>query len=839
MPPRRQNDQTLRDIQFEEMRRQIQQLQETVDAQQALLGAHHRQSDNDESSSDASSFRSRRPRKQLFRHDDIKVEIPDFEGKLQPDEFVDWLQTVERVFEYKEIPEEKKVKIIAVKLKRHASIWWENLEKKRQREGKSKIKTWEKMRRELTRKFLPSHYYQDNFIQLQNLRQKNLSVEEYTREFEKLMMKCDIHEREEQTIARYLGGLNTDIAHPVQLQQYWSLDDVIRLAMRVEKQVPKRSAYRTFSSTENPSYTRKTLADQPSTSSKPPLTTTKENPPKASKCFKCQGFGHIASNCPTRRTITIVKGEAYEMSEEEETAREIEEEIEPVYDEEYVPADHGESLIIRRSLHTAPAKEEPWLRHNIFHTRCTAQGKVCDVIIDSGSCENVVSNYMVEKLKLPTQNHPHPYNLQWLNKGNEIIVSQRCLVTFSIGQKYQDQVWCDVIPMDACHLLLGRPWQYDRHVLYDGYTNTYSFIKDRIKVKLTPLPPSELNESKKESRPLVTLITKEQFKVTAEEAQNMRFVLLFESNGETILPVEIKQLLAEFPDVVPEEIPPGLPPMRDIQHAIDFIPGAVIPNRPAYRMSPQEHAEIQRQVEELLKKGLIQESISPCAVPAILVPKKDGSWRMCVDSRAVNKITIKYRFPIPRLDDLLDQLHGAIIFSKIDLRSGYHQIRLRPGDEWKTAFKTRDGLYEWTVMPFGLSNAPSTFMRLMNQVLRPFIGKFVVVYFDDILIYSKNKEEHLEHLQQVLQTLREQKLYANLKKCSFLTNEVTFLGYIITSEGIRVDPEKIGAINSWPIPKSIHDVRSFHGLASFYRRFIKNFSSVAAPLTDCIKRDKF
>ncbi|GKB14841.1 reverse transcriptase domain-containing protein [Tanacetum coccineum] len=226
-------------------------------------------------------------------------------------------------------------------------------------------------------------------------------------------------------------------------------------------------------------------------------------------------------------------------------------------------------------------------------------------------------------------------------------------------------------------------------------------------------------------------------------------------------------------------------------------------------------------------------------VPVLLVPKKDGTFRMCVDSRAVNKITIKYRFPIPRLDDMLDQLHGASVFSKIDLRSGYHQIRMRPGDEWKTAFKTRDGLYEWLVMPFGLSNAPSTFMRLMNLVFKPFIGRFVVVYFDDILVFSKGQTEHLEHLAKIFEVLAQQQLYVNLKKCEFMTHSLVFLGYVISKDGIHVDSTKVDAIVSWPTPASIHEIRSFHGLASFYRRFIRNFSTIVSPITECLKGGNF
>jgi hypothetical protein len=218
--------------------------------------------------------------------------------------------------------------------------------------------------------------------------------------------------------------------------------------------------------------------------------------------------------------------------------------------------------------------------------------------------------------------------------------------------------------------------------------------------------------------------------------------------------------------------------------------------------------------------------------------QSEERWRLegVYYSRAINKITIRYRFPLPRMDDLMDCFSGEIFFSKIDLKSGYHQIHMREGDEWKTTFKTNEGLHEWLVMSFGLTNAPSTFMRLMNEVLKDFIGKFVIVYLDDILIFSKTEAEYLKHLATVMKRLQQEKLLINMKKSSFLKIELICLGFVISADKLRMDPDKVEVIKNWRSPKSIFEVRIFHGLASFYRKFIRNFSGISAPMMDTVKK---
>ncbi|XP_026460053.1 uncharacterized protein LOC113360809 [Papaver somniferum] len=733
-------DEVMERTRYDELSRTVEQLAGQVET---LLQRHeHRLPPTDESNSDGTDddndtenpFAGRERESRIWESS-FRIDIPEFHGSgLTPEDCIDWFSIVEEVLEFKRVPDDRVVPIVATRFRGRAAVWWRQLKASRIQKG--------------------------------------------------------ITDTEEQLGYRYLGGLRETFQDSLNVFDYFSVSEVHQRALRLEKQLSRKSI-------------RAAIGRPPASSSHTASAQQVVSTPKkfVPKCYRCGDPNHLENECrnaerPGKALLTEVNTAADVFADAEEIAAEC--------DEVFLPGDQGDCLMIYRRSFLTPKvdADESWLQKNIFQTTCTIEGKMCRLIIDSDSCENVVSDEAVRKLKLPTKKHPSMYSLHCL--------SRRCLVKFSIGSVYEDVVWCDVVVMDACHLSLGRPWQYDRAVTHDGNLNTYSFIFKNTRVTLVPanvtvhVPVSPVASNFLSWRPFEN-------EMLTEGMVFILYGLSREATSAVEVPACVQGMLSDFEDIFPVDLPEGLPPSRAIQHQIDLVPGAVLPNRSHYRMSPKEHTELQRQVGELLAKGLIRESLSPCAVPALLIPKKDGTWRMCVDSRAINKITVKYRFPIPRLDDILDQLHGATVFSKLDLRSGYHQIRIRPGYECKTAFKTREGLYEWLVMPFGLSNAPSTFMRVMNEVLKPLLGKFVVVYFDDILVYSTNLDCHLCHLRKVLVVLRQQHFFSATKKCVFCTDRILFLGYVISKDGISVDESKVDDVRTWPFPQTIHEARSFHG----------------------------
>lgn len=449
------------------------------------------------------------------------------------------------------------------------------------------------------------------------------------------------------------------------------------------------------------------------------------------------------------------------------------------------------------------------------------------LLVDSGSSTSFINKQLADSLNgaLPL---PKPCRVQVADGSSHRCTSfiPQCAWT-SMGHTFRTDL--KILPLGSYDAILGMDWLECHNPNIDWVAKTLQLQSDKGPVTLTGHTSGNVQCSAISASELTSL---------CRTGAAAHLIHIYAINGEVhtdeIVPEEIQQVLTQFHDVFEES--KDLPPRRDCDHRIPLMPGAQPVNIRAYRHKPELKSEIDRQVQELLQSGIIQKSTSHFSSPAILVKKKDGTWRLCVDYQALNSMTVISKYPVPIIDELLDELAGARWFSKMDLRAGYHQVRLAPGEEFKTAFQTHAGHWEYTVMPFGLAGAPATFLGAMNTTLKPLLHKCVVVFFDDILVYSDTLAAHVEHLKVVLELLQRDQWKVKKSKCSFGQPQIAYLGHIINQEGVSSDPSKVDKVAKWPVPTNNKEVRSFLGLAGYYRKFVRHFGILARPLFNLLKK---
>lgn len=457
---------------------------------------------------------------------------------------------------------------------------------------------------------------------------------------------------------------------------------------------------------------------------------------------------------------------------------------------------------------------------SITHARSAARA-----LLDCGADGNFVSRDFVEANQIPCLPKQRPRQLKLGDGSLGPVLNQEVILEVSLGGDFRPyRSRFTIAPKLVQPIILGMPFFVDEGPYVDWRNRTiaarHSFVERWVPRTNDEDPIQAPAEATLEEGDTLICVT-----WTGEEQD--------EHPQASVVP----EYYHEFLDVFSEEQANTLPPHRPFDHSIPLQEGTAPSYGPLYPMSEVESAEVRKYLEEMQEKGFITPSSSPAGSPILFVKKKDGTLRLCVDYRKLNAITVKNRYPLPLIGELLDQLRQAKVYSKIDLRGAYHLLRIAEGEEWKTAFRTKYGSFEYRVMPFGLTNAPASFQHLMNHIFRDMLDISVIVYLDDILIFSQSEEEHKGHVREVLRRLREFQLYAKPEKCEFHTNRVEFLGFIVTPNGIEMDPGKVEAITKWPKPNNLKELQSYLGFINFYRRFIEGFSRAARPLHDLTRKD--
>eukprot|EP00253_Pinus_taeda_P010631 PITA_10631 len=758
-----------------------------------------------------------------------KIKPPHFDGEHE-EAAEAWLINMNKYFQLYEYDHNLKARLAIFQLQGKATLWWEEV--KIVKGVTEQNITWDNFQKFFKERYLTECFYDEKAREFHDLRLGQQTMDEFITRFTSLLRYVPYIREEKAKVQRFVSSLPPYMRERIEFDNPKSMDEVIRKARICYQQGKQKgeTANRKWSEKKNFKLignfkgnrssgikgTGKGINNRFAPKTAPKFRTANE--PKASEqpirldnegtarpplqCWGCGG-PHYIKNCPQRKG-TEQLSQIHEASTVGEVGRSV-------------PR-------INAALEDRQAEYQP--------TMVEFEGKISNlpisILIDPGATLSYVNPKVVEHCNLQSVKFKNPWLVQLATGAKRRVTSKIDNCSFTIADQ---PITADlnILPLGSYDILIGMDW-LEKH---------WSLVDCKTKIIYYRDQQGNNKEMQGIRRPVqVRPITANQLvKCVRKGCQVYAIQVGFANSKDKTASFNNIPVIQEFADVFPEEIP-GLPPRRDIDFTIELVPGAAPVSRAPYRMSVPELTELKMQLQELLEKNYIRPSVSPWGAPVLFVKKKDDTLRMCIDYRQLNKLTIKNKYPLPRIDELFDQVKGATVFSKIDLRSGYHQIRIKDEDIAKTAFRTRYGHYEFVVLPFGLTNAPATFMCLMNGIFHPYLDQFVLIFIDDILIYSRSIEEHHEHLRIVLQTLREHQLYAKFSKCDFFKEEIQYLGHVISKDGIAVDPEKIKAIMDWPIPKAVTDVRSFMGLAGYYRRFVEGFSKVAFPITSLQKKGK-
>ncbi|KAG2383927.1 uncharacterized protein HKW66_Vig0153100 [Vigna angularis] len=747
--------------------------------------------------SGASSSNAAQPNAEWSLESFLQHHPSKFNGKGLPDEADQWLRDMERIFNAKRCPDENRLAYIEYLLTGEASHWWASA-RAILTDARQPI-TWEVFRNKFYEEYFPDSVRFAKEVEFLQLVQGGMSVSEYTNKFKHLVRFNTMATSEEWQCRKFENGLRSELKVMISSLCIRTFPAMVERAKVLEKNMAEAERHKKQQQvSRGPVVSRGGMVQRRTPYARP------SQPSHASgsqaivpvgqsgqgnvTCYQCGG-PHYRNACPQLvggKHCRLCGRNGHSDSECNMSGRAV---TRPPNTGRNHPRG-GRAQAVGRVYAITGA--EAASAGNLITGGCLLYGMPCNVLYDSGATHSFISKACVDKLGI-AESEMHFDLVVSTPAAGEVRASTmcvRCPIEVE-GRRYKVNLIC--LPLKDLEVIMGMDWLNTNRILIDCGTKELIFPEEDEEELSVTL--SQLKENIMEGASCFLIMTHE----------DQEFVGLGKERTSREGSIE-RAVIDEFSDVFPEEIP-GLPPVREVEFTIDLVTTAAPISVQPYRMAPAELVELKNQIEELMEKQFIRPSVSPWGAPVLI-------------------------------DDLLDQLHGATVFSKIDLRSGYHQIRVKEDDIQKTAFRSRYGHYEYVVMPFGVTNAPAVFMDYMNRIFRPYLDKFVVVFIDDILIYSKTQAEHEEHLRAVLSVLREKELYAKLSKCEFWMKEVQFLGHVVSAEGISVDPSKVRAVLDWKSPRSVTEVRSFVGLAGYYRRFIEGFAKIVAPLTQLTRKDQ-